>query len=302
MTLGCKNDILESSKLGGDDMWKKKSLILVIIVTLLVCCACERYSVNLGNESKSKRNMSGDTSENLSTQLPKIKIGTTVFAPYFYIGEDGKETGVDVDIATEALRRLGYEAVFKQFTWGEHDKLLKAGAVDCIWCCLSMNGREEEYTWAGPYMYSAIGVVVAADSNIWSLADLKGKKIAVEVDSKAEDFFLKENAADVDVVSAYASLEDSFTAFGKGYTDAVVDHAEALREFTSENARLYRYVSPPIFTSRLGVAFKKGSNEELAAKLTNTLDEMNKDGTMAAIAKKYGLRKANLLEVSAHGN
>ena len=278
-------------------MSKKKNLILLSVLLTLLCCACGQYAVYSGKkESKSAENK---TDKEISTQLPELKIGTTIFAPYFYIGDDGEETGVDVDIAKEACKRMGYEPVFKQITWGEHDKLLEDRSVDCIWNCHSMNGRENEYTWAGPYMYSKEGVIVSADSNIWSLADLEGKSIAVEVDSKAEDFFLKEDTVNVATVSTYAALEDAFTAFGKGYVDAVADHEEALKDFTSKNEKLYRYIEPPIFTARLGVAFKKDSHKKIAAKLTNVLDEMNKDGTIASIAKKYGLNKENLLEVSA---
>lgn len=300
-----KNGILELSKPGGAFMEKKKNFIQAAVLAILIvlfCCACGTYSVHSGKDVlKSIKSTEKKANKEIDTELPELKIGTTIFAPYFYIGEDGKETGVDVDIAKEACKRIGYEPVFEQFTWGEHDKLLNAGAIDCIWNCFSMNEREEQYTWAGPYMYSADGVVVAADSDIHSLADLEGKTVAVEVDSKAEDFFLKENAVNVKLVSTYASLEDSFTAFGKGYVDAVADHTEALRNFTSKNEKLYRYIEPPIFTARLGVAFKKGTHTKIAAKLTNVLDEMNKDGTMAKIAKKYGLRDVNLLEVSANG-
>ena len=285
-------------------MERKKNRIPLIVLTILIgifCCACGTNAIHSGkNVLKSKKSTEKKINKKIETQLPELKIGTTIFAPYFYIGEDGKETGVDVDITKEACRRIGYEPVFEQFTWGEHDRLLNAGAIDCIWCCISLNEREEKYTWAGPYMYSADSVVVAADSDIYSLADLEGKTVAVEVDSKAEDFFLKENAVNVKQVSTYTSLDDSFTAFGKGYVDAVADHSEALRNFTSKNEKLYRYIEPPIFTARLGVAFKKGTHTKIAAKLMNVLDEMNKDGTMAKIAKKYGLRDANLMEVSAN--
>lgn len=278
-------------------MRKGKNLVLLAVLVVLLCCACGRY---LGDSEKKEVNSAENESDKeSSTRLPELKIGATVFAPYFYIGDDGEETGVDVDIAKEACRRLGYEPVFKQITWGEHSKLLNAGMIDCIWSCFSMNGRKKEYTWAGPYMYSKESIVVSADSNIWSIDDLKGKSVAVEVDSKAEDFFLKKNAVDVSTVSTYMSLEDAFTAFGKGYVNAVADHKEALQDFTSKNKKLYRYIEPSIFTARLGVAFKKGRNKEIAAKLTNVLDEMNKDGTIASIAKKYGLHKENLMEVPA---
>lgn len=284
-------------------MGRRKGLILAASLVTVLCCSCLKiYSVKNASKSVQKENGTEIKKEKkISTKLPEIKIGGAIFAPYFYIGEDGKETGVDVDIAKEACKRIGYEPVFKRIIWGTHDKLLNSGAVDCVWCSFSMNGRKEKYTWAGPYMYSKVDVVVAADSDIHSLEELEGKSVATEVDSRAENFFLKKSSVDVDTVSTYSSLEEAFTAFGKGYVDAVADHEEALKNYTQNNKELYRYLEPAIFTSRLGVAFKKGKNTELAEKLTNALDEMNKDGTIAAIAKKYGLSKNCLLEVSVDG-
>lgn len=304
-------------------MGKWKGLMLAIGLAVVLSWSCfEIYSVR--NASKSADTASAADEEagteprtetktektkktkktkknSISTELPELKIGSAVFAPYFYIGEDGKEAGVDVDIAKEACRRMGYDPVFKRLVWGDHDKLLDSGAVDCVWCSFSMNGRKERYTWAGPYMYSKVSVVVAVDSDIYSLEDLKGRSVATEIDSRAESFFLKKNSVDVETVSTYSGLEDAFTAFGKGYVDAVADHEEALKNYTQKNEKLYRYLEPPIFTSRLGVAFKKGKNIKLAEKLTNTLNEMNEDGTIASIVKKYGLSENSLLEVPVDG-
>lgn len=279
-------------------MKKKGALILAVTAVLLLCCSCfGSYSINDVSEGTLTKKK---TKTKVSTTLPKLMIGTTVFAPYFYIGEDGEEEGIDVDIAKEACKRIGYEPVFKQLTWGEQDKLLDTGAIDCIWCCLAMNGRETRYQWAGPYMYSTESIVVAKDSAIHSLADLRGKAVGVEVDSKSERFFLNDKKVDVKTVSTYSSLDDAFIAFGKGYVDAVSDQTEALHNYTSEHEELYRYIETAVMKARLGVAFKKDSETEISAKLTNALDEMNKDGTMKSIIKKYGLKEENLLGVSSN--
>lgn len=38
--------------------------------------------------------------------------------------------------------------------------MMENGTVDCIWGSFLMNGREDDYTWAGPYLNSRQVVAV----------------------------------------------------------------------------------------------------------------------------------------------
>ena len=117
--------------------------------------------------------------EEPSGDLPELVIGSDDYRPYNYLDENGQAAGVDVALATEACRRMGYEPVFRQISWDEKDLLLEIGQVDCLWGCFSMNGRENAYLWAGPYLYSDQVVAVRADSDICTLADLVDRRVAV---------------------------------------------------------------------------------------------------------------------------
>ena len=98
-----------------------------------------------------------------------LTIGSDIYSPYFYLDDNGDYAGIDVEIATEACRRLGMKIEFKQIVWQNKDALLAEGAIDCLWGCFTMNGREDEYTWAGPYMRSRQVVVVYTSSDIYTL-------------------------------------------------------------------------------------------------------------------------------------
>ena len=55
--------------------------------------------------------------------LPQIIVGSDTYPPYIYLNNDGVPAGIDVEIATEAFRRMGYAARFesigskKQIWW-----------------------------------------------------------------------------------------------------------------------------------------------------------------------------------------
>ena len=94
--------------------------------------------------------------------LAQLVVGSDTYPPYIYLNNDGVPTGIDVEIATEAFRRMGYAARFETIDWEQKTNLVESGAIDCIWGCFSMDGREEAYRWAGPYMVSR--QVVAVDA------------------------------------------------------------------------------------------------------------------------------------------
>ena len=122
--------------------------------------------------------------------LPQLIVGSDTYPPYIYLNNDGVPAGIDVEIATEAFRRMGYTARFEPIDWEQKTALVESGTIDCIWGCFSMDGREEVYRWAGPYMVSRQVAAVDADSSIRTLGDLAGKTIAVQSTGKPEDLFL----------------------------------------------------------------------------------------------------------------
>ena len=117
--------------------------------------------------------------------LPQIIIGSDDYKPYNYVDEDGNAAGIDVELAKEAFGRMGYEPVFRNIVWEKKEEYLADGQIDCLWGSFTMTEREDEYTWAGPYLKSRQVVVVRQESGIKTLQDLAGKRFAVQVSIQA---------------------------------------------------------------------------------------------------------------------
>lgn len=224
-------------------------------------------------------------------ELSVIKIGIDQFEPYSYLDQDGKYAGIDIELAREAFQRLGYTTQFSVISWADKDTLLSDGTIDCIWSCYTMTDREEKYEWAGPYLYSRQMVVVRTESGIYSLEDLEGKWVAVQATTKAEELFLHRIESDLPTVSqvnCFSATEDMFAAIRKNYVDAIAGHEAMLRKFVDDGEGAYRMLEESPYCSALGVAFRKGTHAELAERLTDTLHEMEQDGTIKNIVEKYG--------------
>ena len=122
--------------------------------------------------------------------LPELTVGSDSYPPFVYLSNDSTPTGIDVDIATEAFARMGYAVQIEIIDWEQKTNLVESGAIDCIWGCFSMDGREEMYRWAGPYMVSRQVAAVDADSSIRTLGDLAGKTVYATGKASTPEYIL----------------------------------------------------------------------------------------------------------------
>ena len=155
-----------------------------------------------------------------------------------------------------------------------------------------MDGRENDYKWAGPYMVSRQVVAVNENSNIKKLSDLSGKVIAVQASTKPEDIFLNRMNPAIPLVKDVYSLENRkllFTSLGKGYVDAIAGHENAMEVFVQSNEEHFGVLREELSVSELGIAFSFDNDSGIDKKLTGVLNEMRADGTIQSIAEKYGV-------------
>ena len=240
----------------------------------------------------------GKKEKSADSELPEIVIGVDYFEPYSYQTSDGEYKGIDVELAQEAFQRLGYQPKFENIVWEDKDELLADRTIDCLWSSYSMNGREDKYQWAGPYLYSRQMVTVRAESEIQKVQDLKGKRVAVQATTKAEDLFLHNIDSDLpqmEQVNCFSTTNELYAALRKKYVDAIAGHEAMLNSLVQDGEGSYRMLEESIYTSELGIAFKKGTHKELTEELTETLKEMQDEGITERTVIKYGLDADKIL-------
>ena len=234
------------------------------------------------------------------SDLPQILIGSDTYPPYIYLNNDGTPAGIDVEIATEAFRRMGYAARFEVIDWEQKTALVESGAIDCIWGCFSMQGRETLYRWAGPYMVSRQVVAVNTDSSIQSLSDLAGKTVMVQSTTKPEGIFLSGSDPRIPQTVEVFSIEDrsvQYAMLACGYVDAIAAHETAILQYMKDNNAVFRILEEPLLVTGLGVAFAKNDSRGLDLQLNDTFAQMREDGTLERIVGKYLDHASQYLEV-----
>lgn len=239
-----------------------------------------------------------------NSDLPQILIGSDTYPPYIYLNNDGTPAGIDVEIATEAFRRMGYATRFEVIDWEQKTALVESGAIDCIWGCFSMQGRETLYRWAGPYMVSRQVVAVNADSSIQSLSDLAGKTVMVQSTSKPEGIFLSGSDPRIPQTVEVFSTEDrsvQYAMLACGYVDAIAAHETAILQYMKDNSVEFRILEEPLLVTGLGIAFAKNDSRGLDIQLNAVLAQMRTDGTLEQILGKYLEHPSQYLEVDTIG-
>lgn len=146
------------------------------------------------------------------------------YPPYSYLQDDGSVGGFDVELCQAVCEYLGwgYEAV--PFNWDAKDMELNAGSCDCIWSGFTKEGREDDYTWGITYSNNTQGIMVAADSDIKSLADLAGKSVGVQTATSAYDMLedsQKELADTFSELKVYETYTVAFNDLKAGAIDAI---------------------------------------------------------------------------------
>lgn len=268
---------------------RKISISFIIYIFIAVLCGC--------------RDNQYDVNANEGVQLKEIIIGSDIQPPFNYVDSDGNPTGIDVELATEAFRRMGYKAVFVNINWDDKQELLSSHTIDCIWGSFSMNGREDKYRWAGPYMKSRIVIAVNKDSNIYTIEDLWDKTVAVQAASKPEEMFLNMEDSRIPRIRSLLSMKNrelTYPMLSKGYADALAVNEVIINQYMKDYNMQFRILDEALDTVGLGVAFDKNDKSDIDRRLTDILINMRDDGTEKEILEKYVGDTDKYLEVGAY--
>lgn len=261
-------------------------LALAIVGVFGVAIAGYSGSSNGGSASSEKSAVSHAKNASLKT----LNVGSDLFPPFVYSDEYGNIVGLDVEILTEALARIGYKPKYQLIDWEKKKELLANGELDCVMGSFSMTGRENEYRWAGPYLASRQVVAVDPESDIYTLADLKDKVVAVQSTTKPEGILLNSTNENVPQIKELYSFSDRSylnPALVEGLVDAIAAHESSLLTYEKDYGVTYRILDEPLLEVGLGTAFDINDTRGIDVKLTRAYQEMLADGTMERLVSKY---------------
>lgn len=215
----------------------------------------------------------------------------TAGAPQGFIEEDVRRPqGIDVDIVYELQRRLMFNLKENRiFPIDRDDALerLKNGKADLVIGGVSFTTeRAKHYSFTNIIYSSSLGVMYSTTHNpeFRHLVDLKGKRIAVEGNSTSNKYVERFGAEVVPIENHILG----YFMVSTGAIDGLIFDRPPLEDFARTVPSLHLAVLPDEFgTDACQFAFVLAKDSPYAHIITDTIEDMRDDGTLAKILKKW---------------
>jgi len=217
-----------------------------------------------------------------------LKIGMDAgYAPFEFVDKDNNTVGFDVDLGKKIAEKMGVKAEFVNTSFNGIIVALNTDKFDLIISGLSVTDeRKKEIAFAGPYLKSAQVVIVAANSDIKTVADLKDKVVGVQLGSTGEAAAKKLEG--LKEIKSYDLVPDELLDLANGRIDAVIADKPVGGYYVSQSANkdAYKTLDETLTTEDIGIGVKKDETE-LTAEVQKIYEGLVADGTMSELSMKW---------------
>lgn len=289
--------------------WIAVLMVLVLLAMSFAGCTTPNDTSGLqdaasSNDGKSEKTPEADPNDNVSddepdTQTPDsdmsyildkgtLIVGITDYAPMDFKDENGQWTGFDAEFARAFGEKLGVEIIFQEIQWASKFFELEGKTIDCIWNGMTISDEVLLNTsCSDAYVRNAQVIVMKADEagKYADVSDMTDLLFAVEEGSAGESALNNNN------LTNYTPVYDQATALmevAAGTADACVIDLTMANAMTGNGTSYDQMTIVLELTSEeYGVGFRKGS--DMTAKFNEVMQQLMADGTLDALAEKYGL-------------
>jgi len=225
------------------------------------------------------------------TTLDKVKsegvliVGNSPdYPPFESIGDNGERVGFDIDLLNAITAKMGVKIKWVTMEFAAIVTAVQSGQVDAGMSGFSVTeDRAKQVSFSAPYFASGQVMVTRPDSTVNTPADLKGKKIAVQLGTTGEQEADKIEGATVVKPESY---NIAFMMLHNRAVEAVVADLSVADEFMKRGT--FRKAGNPLSFEELAIISRKG-NDPLLDAISKALAAVKADGTYDALVKKWNL-------------
>lgn len=205
--------------------------------------------------------------------------------PFGFVDANGKNVGIDVQIAQDFARRLGLKLQLVQVTAQSRIPMLSSGKVDLLVAALThTREREKAIDFSITYFHDAIKMLVKKGSGISGPEDLRGKAFSMVQGSTVVAAARKSIPSDVRVLQ-FQENPQAFLALRQGLAAAFLSDVLTLDQFIKSDPN-FEIVGPEMSLEPIAIGMRKNDSEWRNA-INGMLQDMVVDGSWERIIKQF---------------
>lgn len=283
------------------------ALLLAGIMSVGLCsCASSNTSSASGSSSAAESNADGSAADSTDSTASEggdwqyiadkgnFVAGITLFEPMNYYDENGELTGFETEFTKAVCEKLGVEAKFQEIEWDKKEIELNAKTIDAIWNGLTVTEeRKENMGFSKSYVRNKQVVVIKADNKdkYTDEASMAGASCAAESGSAGQTAIETSSVLSQNEFVGASAQKDVLLEVKAGTVElGVLDYVMAKASIGegTDYSDLMIVEGVELAPEEYAIGMRKGDTETIE-KVNGAIDELVADGTLKALAEKYGL-------------
>ncbi len=287
---------------------KRIAALLLAGIMSVGLCSCASSNTSSASESSSAAESNADSSAADSTDSTASEggdwqyiadkgnfvAGITLFEPMNYYDENGELTGFETEFTKAVCEKLGVEAKFQEIEWDKKEIELNAKTIDAIWNGLTVTEeRKENMGFSKSYVRNKQVVVIKADNKdkYTDEASMAGASCAAESGSAGQTAIETSPVLSQNEFVGASAQKDILLEVKAGTVElGVLDYVMAKASIGegTDYSDLMIVEGVELAPEEYAIGMRKGDTETIE-KVNGAIDELVADGTLKALAEKYGL-------------
>lgn len=287
---------------------KRIAALLLAGIMSVGLCSCASSNTSSAPESSSAAESNADSSAADSTDSTASEggdwqyiadkgnfvAGITLFEPMNYYDENGELTGFETEFTKAVCEKLGVEAKFQEIEWDKKEIELNAKTIDAIWNGLTVTEeRKENMGFSKSYVRNKQVVVIKADNKdkYTDEASMAGASCAAESGSAGQTAIETSSVLSQNEFVGASAQKDVLLEVKAGTVElGVLDYVMAKASIGegTDYSDLMIVEGVELAPEEYAIGMRKGDTETIE-KINGAIDELVADGTLKALAEKYGL-------------
>ena len=226
----------------------------------------------------------GDAESSLPKRIIRVG-GNNDFAPFEFVGTDGRPKGYTVELMQAVAHQVGLEADITLGPWQEMLRRLENKEIDALTGLLYSKERDEKFDFSVPLVMISYAVFVRKGEPYRTVEDLRNRQVIVVQDVYAHAW-LKTNRFTPHIISVKGPQE-ALRLLSAGQHDfAVLPRLQGLELIRRAGLKNIETIGPPVLNQKFCFAVAAG-NADLLAELNEGLVRFQKTGEYDRLFLKW---------------